>query len=73
MFAGVLAHDSYFYPRSPCGERLSPLRSSSLQSRFLSTLSLRRATNNGAGFIAVGWNFYPRSPCGERQQTAYFF
>ena len=21
MFAGVLPHDSYFYPRSPCGER----------------------------------------------------
>ena len=34
----------YFYPRSPCGER--PLRSRPLPpfSRFLSTLSLRRAT-----------------------------
>ena len=36
--------DLYFYPRSPCGERrrwTGPGRSSS---RFLSTLSLRRAT-----------------------------
>ena len=22
MFAGILAHHSNFYPRSPCGERL---------------------------------------------------
>ena len=21
MFAGILPHDGYFYPRSPCGER----------------------------------------------------
>ena len=21
MFAGILTHDSHFYPRSPCGER----------------------------------------------------
>ena len=34
--------------------------------RFLSTLSLRRATG---GSVAGNWqpaNFYPRSPCGER-------
>ena len=24
MFSGILPHDSYFYPRSPCGERLFP-------------------------------------------------
>ena len=23
MFAGVLPHDRHFYPRSPCGERLT--------------------------------------------------
>ena len=23
MFAGILAHHADFYPRSPCGERLS--------------------------------------------------
>ena len=35
---------SNFYPRSPCGERPSLLYSSSCIHRFLSTLSLRRAT-----------------------------
>ena len=33
---------------------------------FLSTLSLRRATFQGPGFIRHGVDFYPRSPCGER-------
>ena len=33
-----------FYPRSPCGERLSAGRESDTEERFLSTLSLRRAT-----------------------------
>ena len=33
-----------FYPRSPCGERLSKRRLPSSCRRFLSTLSLRRAT-----------------------------
>ena len=35
-------HD--FYPRSPCGERRNILLMRCLQMRFLSTLSLRRAT-----------------------------
>ena len=78
-----------FYPRSPCGERLSVMlaqrqvvvisihallaesdqraeRPNKARYIFLSTLSLRRATDT----IAKGWdrlcNFYPRSPCGER-------
>ena len=33
---------------------------------FLSTLSLRRATENGAVKCAPFSYFYPRSPCGER-------
>ena len=33
-----------FYPRSPCGERHVPLAVPDLGKRFLSTLSLRRAT-----------------------------
>ena len=37
---------------------------------FLSTLSLRRATNIPNFFRKVKPNFYPRSPCGERQLTA---
>ena len=39
--------------------------------RFLSTLSLRRATYivGGAGNNAI--HFYPRSPCGERQKFGF--
>ena len=40
----------YFYPRSPCGERLS--------TRF--------------EYRAI-FNFYPRSPCGERRSASQFF
>ncbi len=35
---------SYFYPRSPCGERLRPTGRPAYHTGFLSTLSLRRAT-----------------------------
>ena len=35
--------------------------------RFLSTLSLRRATGAGSRVCTTCFNFYPRSPCGERQ------
>ena len=35
---------SHFYPRSPCGERLTPLTKKPENVLFLSTLSLRRAT-----------------------------
>ena len=34
----------HFYPRSPCGERLTYTRETVKQMEFLSTLSLRRAT-----------------------------
>ena len=36
--------------------------------KFLSTLSLRRATRLSSASILASTNFYPRSPCGERQQ-----
>ncbi len=41
---GVFPMQKYFYPRSPCGERLLIAVSSVMVSKFLSTLSLRRAT-----------------------------
>ena len=60
----------HFYPRSPCGERqLSPPKHRRPR-RFLSTLSLRRATL----FLRCGpmtrRYFYPRSPCGERRRSS---
>ena len=54
-----------FYPRSPCGERLTAACIFLSMPKFLSTLSLRRATGLCLK-ISVGRDFYPRSPCGER-------
>ena len=36
---------AYFYPRSPCGERLGIVCRNDFRCKFLSTLSLRRATS----------------------------
>ena len=58
---------SYFYPRSPCGERRIYGRRTCKGRLFLSTLSLRRATNYFLPGCLYDSNFYPRSPCGERQ------
>ena len=41
----------YFYPRSPYGERLSRCKRPAGQRKFLSTLSLRRATVEGDRFF----------------------
>ena len=70
----------YFYPRSPCGERLIWSSGCSTVLAFLSTLSLRRATGAATLHFPPGRNFYPRSPCGERhhhqpprQRDRYFY
>ena len=60
------AYHGNFYPRSPCGERLKPVRDKRTLDQFLSTLSLRRATPQIKMMGAPVDNFYPRSPCGER-------
>ena len=39
-----------FYPRSPCGERLEAKRTTDIRPLFLSTLSLRRATNGDCNY-----------------------
>ena len=80
---------SHFYPRSPCGERPHPIdvpvrvvvisihallaESDTIVNnivlmpgKFLSTLSLRRATKKHLQNICMFHYFYPRSPCGER-------
>ena len=59
-----------FYPRSPCGERQMLGRCSAKLQKFLSTLSLRRATARGWIADSANRNFYPRSPCGERRNPA---
>ena len=55
-----------FYPRSPCGERLMQGFFNFFRIKFLSTLSLRRATIWATILEALTLYFYPRSPCGER-------
>ena len=57
-----------FYPRSPCGERHTRRSIKTELDRFLSTLSLRRATRLCTILYSCPGNFYPRSPCGERHQ-----
>ena len=57
-----------FYPRSPCGERLVVDGHRVHITRFLSTLSLRRATSSSGPFQGDQLLFYPRSPCGERRR-----
>ena len=59
----------HFYPRSPCGERLTCASQTIKGDTFLSTLSLRRATFACAGWFQVVYYFYPRSPCGERRRV----
>ena len=44
MVWGLPSMSVHFYPRSPCGERQMPAYGSGDYERFLSTLSLRRAT-----------------------------
>ena len=56
----------HFYPRSPCGERLCGCELKVRSCRFLSTLSLRRATLFLRSGPMTRPYFYPRSPCGER-------
>ena len=58
--------ETHFYPRSPCGERLSRANRLRRLSPFLSTLSLRRATKVSVIVPSGSLYFYPRSPCGER-------
>ena len=56
-----------FYPRSPCGERPDAHPTlTGKDAKFLSTLSLRRATAPAKAATNDGGDFYPRSPCGER-------
>ena len=61
----------YFYPRSPCGERRMYACSTAHTAKFLSTLSLRRATSSKIISSSIIAYFYPRSPCGERLRQAF--
>ena len=71
---------SYFYPRSPCGERLKSRRNKIPLMRFLSTLSLRRATDiightcNISAFLStLSLRRATHFPCTELYQQRYFY
>ena len=57
---------NYFYPRSPCGERLAHHHLFRRQSAISIHALLAESDANLCARISPGNNFYPRSPCGER-------
>ena len=50
---------------------MAPYEAPTTQAEFLSTLSLRRATEPQNEIIAYDNDFYPRSPCGERPASGF--
>ena len=65
-----MIHYRYFYPRSPCGERLLCLDSADI-SLVISIHALLAESDTRSGRArSRWWYFYPRSPCGERQNGA---
>ena len=62
-----LAKTSYFYPRSPCGERLNDAING-CNPDFISIHALLAESDVSHQHLSQDfWNFYPRSPCGERR------
>ena len=57
---------TYFNPRSPCGERLFFADYNFFFLIFQSTLPMRGAAAEFEEYIKHTGNFNPRSPCGER-------
>ena len=66
---GVVANSiKYFYPRPPRGGRHAEMRNLRIRTGFLSTPSVRRATNALLHLQSKRPYFYPRPPRGGRQQ-----
>ena len=62
--------DTYFYPRSPCGERQFA-NYVALDSSLISIHALLAESDSGrCRILAAHKHFYPRSPCGERPRVA---
>ncbi len=62
---GLGSWSSYFYPRSPCGERPRPIPAVTRVANFYprSPCGERRLAGRN---LSPPQDFYPRSPCGER-------
>ena len=56
---------TYFYPRSPCGERLLRKITVTVDDDFYPRSPCGERRSNGGTHYSYIY-FYPRSPCGER-------
>ena len=66
---GLLMCNLYFYPRSPCGERLQWEGMRSLSEVISIHALLAESDSLNFTILPVLFYFYPRSPCGERLLT----
>ena len=57
----------YFYPRSPCGERLHLFVSSGVDFAISIHALLAESDAPPYNLMIQHTHFYPRSPCGERR------
>ena len=70
--SGSSKHNSrYFYPRSPCGERLGSTGVFKRVQRISIHALLAESDRLWTILYSCPGNFYPRSPCGERL-TSFF-
>ena len=67
---GVLQHNQYFYPRSPCGERrnIGVTTSQQMIDFYPRSPCGERRRHQGVLHQRAA-DFYPRSPCGERRHS----
>ena len=71
MIAVCEAWAKDFYPRSPCGERLTVCQDVR-QGFIISIHALLAESDTASSILMVAPNnFYPRSPCGERPQLLH--
>ena len=56
----------YFYPRSPCGERLRSILTTSRRPHFYPRSPCGERPSYSQHVTRPSGYFYPRSPCGER-------
>ena len=61
--------NQYFYPRSPCGERLCCMGARTGRAPISIHALLAESDIGAITYVVMTPDFYPRSPCGERRPT----
>ena len=69
--AFCMAGVGYFYPRSPCGERLCCVANGQEHTQISIHALLAESDLSKCSFPSSPRYFYPRSPCGERPITRF--